>query len=391
MAGGCVGARIAVEVIAMKPLIRWALFLAVPLLLVGVSASAATAPASNAKPTKPKTLVSTTGRMHAFAQDGNEIAWISGRVGHVWTVYVRSVGAHKATAVGKADQVDVDNTGYLLTLPLALAGRRVLWTTFDGGAGWVYTNVATSSPGSGQLGVAGYQAWDQGDYEGGPVRALAGDGTTLAYGASSEDCPTIESIPRACPVLYAHPGGGIFVVKGQRNPPALAGIPPLFTFALSSGRLAVVPAELPRPNDGYGPRAVLNGPIETFDLNGTLVSSVRPTGTVRQIALAWPTLYVFVERPNGISEIERYNVATAKRLSGAREEVPSNATNLGASSAGAVYRIGTTIYFLGAHELSIRVLWKTTGTPIGLSIEGNRIGWAENVKGHGRIVTLTVR
>jgi hypothetical protein len=41
--------------------------------------------------------------------------------------------------------------------------------------------------------------------------------------------------------------------------------------------------------------------------------------------------------------------------------------------------------------LSIRVLWKTTGTPIGLSIEGNRIGWAENVKGHGRIVTLTVR
>jgi hypothetical protein len=341
---------------------------------------------------KPHTLVSTTGRMHAFAQDGNEIAWISGRIGHVWKVYVRSVGAHKATAVGKADQVDVDNPGNLLTLPLALAGKRVLWTTFDGGAGWVYTNVATSSPGSGQLDVSGYQAWDQGDYEGGPVRVLAGDGTTLAYGVSSEDCPTIGPNPRDCPVLYAHPGGGIFVVRGQRNPPALADIPPLFTFALSSGRLAVVPAELPRPNDGYGPRAVPNGPIETFDLNGTLVSSVRPTGTVRQIALAWPTLYVFVERPNGISEIERYNVATAKRLSGAREdEVPSNATNLGASSAGAVYRIGTTIYFLGAHELSIRVLWKTTGTPIGLSIEGKRIAWAENVKGRGRIVALTLR
>ena len=238
--------------------------------------------------------------------------------------------------------------------------------------------------------MSSYQAWDQGDYEGSPVRALAGDGTTLAYGVSSEDCPTIESIPRACSVLYAHPGGGIFVVRDQRNPPPLAGIPPLFTFALSSGRLAVVPADLPRPNDGYGPRAVPNGPIETFDLNGTLVSSVRPTGTVRQIALAWPTLYVFVERPNGISEIERYNVATAKRLSGAREKVPSNATNLGASSAGAVYRIGTTVYFLGAHELSIRVLWKTTGTPIGLSIEGKQVAWAENVKGRGRIVALTL-
>jgi hypothetical protein len=361
-------------------------------LLLAVSGAAQTGMAAAPHQSKPYTLVSTTGRMHAFAQDGTEIAWISGRVGHVWRVYVRSVGAHKPTAVGKADQVDVDYPGYLITLPLALAGKRVLWTTFDGGAGWVYTNVATSSPGSRPLDVAGYQAWYQGDYEGGPVRALAGDGTTLAYGVSSEDCRTIESIPRACPALYAHPGGGIFVVTAQKNPPAVAGIPPLVTFALSSGRLAVVPAELPRPNDGYGPRAVPNGPIETFDLNGTLVSSVRPTGTVRQIALAWPTLYVFVERPNGISEIERYNVATAKRLSGAREdEVPSNATNLGASSAGAVYRIGTTIYFLGAHELSIRALWKTTGTPIGLSIEGKRIAWAENVKGHGRIVALTIR
>lgn len=364
--------------------------LAAAVLLLAVSGAAQTGKAAAPHQSKPHTLVSTTGRMHAFAQDGNEIAWISGRIGHVWTVYVRSVGAHKATAVGKADQVDVDYPGNLLTLPLALAGKRVLWTTFDGGAGWVYTNVATSSPGSGPLNVSSYQAWDQGDYEGSPVRALAGDGTTLAYGVSSEDCPTIESIPRACSVLYAHPGGGIFVVRDQRNPPPLAGIPPLFTFALSSGRLAVVPADLPRPNDGYGPRAVPNGPIETFDLNGTLVSSVRPTGTVRQIALAWPTLYVFVERPNGISEIERYNVATAKRLSGAREKVPSNATNLGASSAGAVYRIGTTVYFLGAHELSIRVLWKTTGTPIGLSIEGKQVAWAENVKGRGRIVALTL-
>ena len=304
-------------------------------------------------------------------------------------MYVRSVGAHKATAVGKADQVDVDYPGNLLTLPLALAGKRVLWTTFDGGAGWVYTNVATSSPGSGPLNVSSYQAWDQGDYEGSPVRALAGDGTTLAYGVSSEDCPTIESIPRACSVLTASRRRH-FRRQGPAQPAPACGDPAHFTSALSSGRLAVVPADLPRPNDGYGPRAVPNGPIETFDLNGTLVSSVRPTGTVRQIALAWPTLYVFVERPNGISEIERYNVATAKRLSGAREKVPSNATNLGASSAGAVYRIGTTVYFLGAHELSIRVLWKTTGTPIGLSIEGKQVAWAENVKGRGGIVALTL-
>jgi hypothetical protein len=29
--------------------------------------------------------------------------------------------------------------------------------------------------------------------------------------------------------------------------------------------------------------------------------------------------------------------------------------------------------------------------PIGLSIEGRRIAWAVNIKGHGRIVALTLR
>jgi hypothetical protein len=362
--------------------------LLVAVLVLAVSGAAQTGLAATPHKVKPQALVSTTGRMHAFAQDGNRIAWISGKVGHVWTVAVRSAAARTATAVGTADEVDYDNPGYLITLPLALAGTRALWTTWDGGAGWVYTDVTTSSPK--QVDVAGYQAWEQGEYESGPVRALAGDGTTLAYGVASEDCPTIGPNPRECPVLYARPGGGIFVVTGQRNPPALPSIPPLFTFALSSGRLAVVPAELPRPNDGYGPRAIANGPIETYDLNGTLVSSVRPTGTVRQIALAWPTLYVIVERPNGISELERYNVSTAKRLLGAQnDEVPSTATDLGASSAGAVYRIGTTIYFLGAHERAIRTLWKTAGTPIGLSIENRRIAWGANVKGHGRVFALT--
>jgi hypothetical protein len=357
-------------------------------LLLAVSGAAQTGIAAAPHNAKPQTLASTTGRLHAFAQDGTRIAWISGKVGHVWTVYVRSAGGRTAAAVGTADEADYDYPGHVITLPLALAGTRALWTTFEGGAGWVYTDVTTSSPK--QVDVAGYQAWEQGRYEGGPVRALAGDGTTLAYGVSSEDCPTVESIPRACPTLYARPGGGIFVVTGVRNPPPLAGIPPLVTFALSNGHFAVVPAELPRPNDGYGPRAVPNGPIETYDLDGALVSSVRPTGVVRQIALAWPTLYVIVERPNGVSEIERYNAATAKRLLGARnDEVPSNATDLRASSAGAVYRIGTTIYFLGAHERVIQTLWKTAGTPIGLSIEGRRIAWGANVKGHGRVLALT--
>ena len=376
----------------MKPLIRWALFLAVPLLLLGVSASAATAPAAKAKPITPHTLVTTKGLMHGFAQEGNEIAWISGQVGKKWTGYVRGVNGRTVTPVGKADMVDYDQPGHVITLPLALAGKRVLWTTFSGGASWTYTGVATSAPGKHPVSVALYSHWEQGRYEGSPVRAVLGDGATLAYGVVSEDCPTIENIPRECPTLYAWPGGGVFVVTDRSHPPPIAGIAQPAGLALSQGRVAVVPAALPRPNDGYGARPVVNGPINVYDLAGTLVSAVRPVGTVRQITLAWPLLYVIVERPNGIRELERYNTATGKRLLGVTpREIPQAATCLAASDAGAVYRIGKTIFFLGTHERTIHSVWKTKAAPIGLSIEGKRIAWAENVRGHGRIVALTLR
>ena len=68
----------------MKPLMKWALILAVPLLLVlSLSAGAATAPAAKAKPIKPRTLVTEKGLIHGFAQDGNAIAWIGRGIGRL--------------------------------------------------------------------------------------------------------------------------------------------------------------------------------------------------------------------------------------------------------------------------------------------------------------------
>ena len=47
---------------------KWAPFAAASLLLLGVSASAATAPAASAKPTTPRTLVTAQTKIYAFAQ-----------------------------------------------------------------------------------------------------------------------------------------------------------------------------------------------------------------------------------------------------------------------------------------------------------------------------------
>lgn len=137
----------------------------------------------------------------------------------------------------------------------------------------------------------------------------------------------------------------------------------------------------------------MNGPIHVYDLTGRLLSTVKPVGTVRDIALAWPRLSMIVERPNGTKEIGRYNASTGKRLLGMTGlgRIPLAATDLGASDAGLVFRVGSRIYFLGSHERTLRRVQQAQGTPIGLSIESRRIAWAVNIKGRGRIVALTLR
>jgi hypothetical protein len=60
------------------------------------------------------------------------------------------------------------------------------------------------------------------------------------------------------------------------------------------------------------------------------------------------------------------------------------------SGAGIVYRAGTKILLVGPSGVP-KLLWTARGRPIGLSIVGRRVAWAESVKGHGRIVALTIR
>jgi len=68
------GASMAVEVIAMKRLVKWAVSLAVPLLLA-LSAGAAIGPATGqAKPVKPRTLVKVNDFIQLFAQSADAVS-----------------------------------------------------------------------------------------------------------------------------------------------------------------------------------------------------------------------------------------------------------------------------------------------------------------------------
>lgn len=371
----------------MNHLWKWAPIAAASLLLLVVSASAPTAPAASAKPTTPKTLVSEKGPIRAFAQDAESIAWI----GPSYKVHVRSLLIGASAVVGSAAPVAGTPKP-----ALALAGTRALWTQFGGGNSMEY-GLWTSTFGSRPMLIDLFMGGN-GDPGGIFLGGVAGDGPTLLYGKTVEGCdnPDVTNCKRLDVT-----GGGVIFVTGQFEQSTISTIPApvMLAFAghdpqsgqISQGMIAVAPAESPLlSNLGDAPRVAENGSVKIYRFlnRPILFSSVAPRGTVKAIALSFSSLAVLAQRADGTKAIERYEPRHGKLIGTA--SVPKATTSeLTISASRVVYRIGNKIYLLagGAPKL----VWKAAGTPLGLSIEGRRIAWAENVKGHGRIVALTLR
>ena len=84
-------------------------------------------------------------------------------------------------------------------------------------------------------------------------------------------------------------------------------------------------------------------------------------------------------------------VGTAKELAGRLRHLQrATDARLGASDRYVVFRVRRSVRVLDAATGKARRIATAAGRPIGLSIEGARIAWAENVHGHGRIRALRV-
>ena len=84
-----------------------------------------------------------------------------------------------------------------------------------------------------------------------------------------------------------------------------------------------------------------------------------------------------------------YALATGKQIGTLR--LPLGASpELSVGNSAIVFRVGRSIRVVDVHTKRIRTVAKAAGTPIGLSIAGNRVAWAENVAGRGRIRAITL-
>jgi hypothetical protein len=141
---------------------------------------------------------------------------------------------------------------------------------------------------------------------------------------------------------------------------------------------------------GYGRLAVLvrgrvgasttpNAPLSEIEVHspsfyGALISRFTVTRPVRALAVSAGTVAVLTDRA-----IELRTLSGALR---AEQPVPATAApDLSISNAGVVYHVGRSIRVVGRGEVA-----RAASAPIGLSIDGRRIVWAENVHVAGVLV-----
>jgi hypothetical protein len=105
--------------------------------------------------------------------------------------------------------------------------------------------------------------------------------------------------------------------------------------------------------------------------------SVSPTGTVRALALSATALAVLVKHTGGGLAIERYAIPAGTLITSTPVSARASSQVLDISGRWIVYRVGRYIRIvddLGGNRLLAIAL----GIPIGVSIEGRRVAWAEN-------------
>lgn len=283
----------------------------------------------------------------------------------------RALSGGKTTVLGNAKVTACDNRG---TPMLALAGKRAVWTALTFG-NFTYTYVLTCAFGERARAKQIDYLVHQNDLDGDWLTAMSGAGTTLAY---ADLVVSGKTLPSDQDVYFADRGTVRRVVGRRRR--IMRGTTPPFRIAVASGRVAVVPADRSE-SQSVALRAALNGIVEVRDLAGNVVSHFTPAGRVRAIALTGTYAAVLVS-----GRVKRYQLPSGT-LTGVTP-VPGAAPELDASGRTVILRVGKTIRALDTTSGSLKTVATASATPIGLSIEGGVVAWAENLHQGGRIRAL---
>lgn len=356
------------------------------LLAAAVSLVAVAAPAAGATP---KTLVSLSGTtIVGFAQNGPFYAWFVKGGRRCNTIHIRSLINPLSAVVPNVDAHNVTCTWQIGNNPIPLAidtNANTLWTLSEStplqydyliGAGALPANKSER-----RLQQLAHTSKGAGLWLGG----IAGSGNTLAYAVTSVDYKDEAGClagTDTCDMMIV--SGGVYRLDGWH--PKLVYDRAAIALAASQNTIAIVPTDSVTKNGQ--PVAGADLPIIVVNAKtGAQISSFSPQGTPVAIALSAHVLATIERTPIG-TRIAWYNPLTGSAI-GSAPVATAAAPELTVSDKYVVFRIGRSIRSIDIATGQIRTLARAAATPIGLSLVGTRLAWAEDLKnGTARVRAL---
>jgi hypothetical protein len=338
----------------------------------------------------PETLYARPGgTIAAFAQDGPLIGWFAPKEGRCNRIHVLSLDNGlevKLPLQGSARNV---TCLWPVVQPLGLALARtsdVLWTLHDpaplpfdyligAGAGdrreRRFHEIARTSNGAG--------LW---------LGGVAGDDSTLVYAVTSVDyLDEAGCLAGTGSCAMEITGGGVYRIVGRQAPKYVAGTSGALDVAVAGDTVAYVPATIGKKGQLASSADEQVSVVNVTD--GSVIARVTPQGAPVAVALADGTVAMLERTPTAL-RLAWYETATGHAAGSV--PVPAAASpELSVSDRLAVYRVGRTVHAVNLATSRDRVVVKTAVEPVGLSLEGTRLAWAENLKSGGRIRALYLK
>ena len=360
--------------------------------LAAVAAIAAVFSHATSGAAKPQTLYKHVGSIAAFAQDGPMLAWFAPGTRTCNVVYLRQLdsGVTWPLPSQKADNVTCRfprSSGLPVGLAVAYDLGLALWTLpqesplpldYLLGAGVKardrperrFLEVAHTTRGIGQ--------W---------LGGISGDGDTLVYGVTSVDFKDEAGcLAGTVPCTLVTSGGGVYRVQGRTAVP-VPGSGPAVAVAASANAVAWVAAG--RIAADGEPKPITGLPIQIVDAaSGQQISSIAPAGAPVAIAMA-PHVLATLEQTSLGLRLAWYDRDTG-RVQGSIPVPKTTSLQLTASDRLIVFRVGRSLRAVSTSTHRTQILAKAATTPIGLSLEGGRLAWAENLGRTSRIRALYV-
>lgn len=330
----------------------------------------------------------------AFAQDGPLVAWFSPSKAGCNTIHVISLTNPLQTTVpvqGPARNVTCRWVVGSTAVRLALAGGNVLWTLRERSP-IPFDYLLGAGVGAGERKERRFQEIAHTNHGSGLwLAGISGDGTTLVYGVTAVDyVDEAGCLAGTSRCALEVSGGGVYRVAGRQTPKLIPRTESggAVEVAASAGAVAYVPTA------GVGkkgrPLAGADLPIEVVDAQtGASISRVSPQGMPLAITLTPHVLATLERTPLGL-RLAWYDRATGTPT-GSVPVASGTTPELTATDRTIVYRVGRSIRGVDVQTHDVRTLARAAAEPVGLSLEGQRLAWAENLKTAARIRAIIVK